>query len=284
MDDVRDFVRRYAAAWASREPGVMAPLWHDDGELHHPALSASIPGERVAANNDNTKTRLPDFEWWLLDWAAQGNVVYLHWRNRATIGGRRHEWTGVDRMELRDGRIEREDVYFDTVPLRQALDPGHHYAPLVKVEELGAETGPEATGSDPVRENVALIERYYEAWGGGEPEAIAELFAEDFEGHVGGADLDLAALLGARSLLAKSFPDQSLTTLDVVADRERVAARWRSDATFAAEFNGIEPTNERVRWHGVTIYRIRSGRIAELWDFRDRLAILEQLQRRRSSG
>ncbi len=137
MSDVRDFVRRYAAAWASREAGIMATLWHEDGQLHHPALSAPIPGRLVAVNNDNTKRLIPDFEWSLLDWAAQGDVVFLHWRNRATIGGKSHEWTGVDRMELRDGRIARENVYFDTVPIRRALDPSQLYAPLVDVDALG---------------------------------------------------------------------------------------------------------------------------------------------------
>ena len=140
MSDIQAFIRRYTAAWASREPGVMAALWHADGELHHPALSAPIRGDRVASNNDNTK-RLPDFEWSLLDWAAHGDVVFLHWRNRAMIGGKRHEWTGVDRMELRDGRITREDVYFDTVPIRRALDPSQHYAPLVDVDALGEQAG-----------------------------------------------------------------------------------------------------------------------------------------------
>ena len=137
MNEARRFVERYVAAWASREPGIMRPLWHPDGELHHPALSAPIPGSLVAANNDNTKRAFPDFEWSLLDWAASGQVVFLHWRNRATIRGTRHEWTGVDRMELRDGRIVREDVYFDTIPLRRALDPGLPHGPLVDVEALG---------------------------------------------------------------------------------------------------------------------------------------------------
>ena len=47
MSDFEGFVQRYSAAWASRKPGVMAALWHHDGELHHPALSAPIPGDRV---------------------------------------------------------------------------------------------------------------------------------------------------------------------------------------------------------------------------------------------
>ena len=146
MNDIETFVGRYAAAWASREPGVMAELWHADGELHHPALSAPISGDRVASNNDNTKRNVPNFQWSLLDWAARGNVVFLHWRNCATIGGKQHEWTGVDRMELREGRIVREDVYFDTIPIRRAFDPAGDYPSLVDVDSLDESTRP--GGSD----------------------------------------------------------------------------------------------------------------------------------------
>ena len=136
MNDIPDFIRRYVAAWASRKDGAMAELWDPDGELHHPALSAPIPGSLVPANNDNTKRQIPEFEWSLLDWAAQDDVVFLHWRNRATIGGERYEWTGVDRMELRDDRIVREDVYFDTIQIRRALDPTQPYPALVDVASL----------------------------------------------------------------------------------------------------------------------------------------------------
>ena len=136
MSDVRDFIQRYTAAWASREPGIMATLWHEDGQLHHPALSAPIPGRLVAANNDNTQSQIPDFEWELLDWAAADEVVFLHWRNSGTLAGTRHEWQGVDRMELRDGLIQREDVYFDTAQLRRLIDPSASLEPLVDVELL----------------------------------------------------------------------------------------------------------------------------------------------------
>ena len=131
---------------------------------------------------------------------------------------------------------------------------------------------------DPIRQNIGLITRYYEAWGTGDPEAIAVFFTPDFEGHIVGQDLDVAGLLAARSQLTKSFPDQSITTLDVVADAEKVATRWLSSATFAGAFNGIPATHQVVRWFGATIYRLRDAKIAEMWDFRDQLAILNQLQ------
>ncbi len=137
---------------------------------------------------------------------------------------------------------------------------------------------------DPIRQNIELIERYYEAWGTGQPEAITVFFTPEFAGHANDQDLDLASLLEVRSKLSKSFADQSLTTLDVVADAGKVATRWRSRAAFVGEFNGIPPTNEVVTWFGATFYRIREDKIAEMWDFRDRLAIHEQLQGHQSAG
>ncbi len=94
---------------------------------------------------------------------------------------------------------------------------------------------------DRIRQNVDLIERYYKAWGTGDPEAIPNFFTPDFVGHAAGQDFDLVGLLAVRRQLSKSFPDQSLTTLDVVADAEKIAARWSSRATFEGEFSGISP-------------------------------------------
>ena len=131
---------------------------------------------------------------------------------------------------------------------------------------------------DSIRQNVGLIVRYYKAWSTGDPEAISSFFTPDFTGHAAGQDFDLAGLMAIRRQVSTSFPDQTLTTLDVVADAEKIAARWRSRATFECEFNGISPTHREVYWCGATIYRIRDGKIAEMWDFRDQLAIREQLQ------
>ena len=43
-------------------------------------------------------------------------------------------------MELRDERIVREDVYFDTIQIRRALDPTQPYPALVDVASLREST------------------------------------------------------------------------------------------------------------------------------------------------
>lgn len=146
--EMEAFVEAYERAWASREPGVMAEMWHRDGVLHHPALGTPVTGEVVPYNNDFTKSALPDFSWKLTRWAASGDVAFLEWRCQARFGEETKEWRGVDVMVVREGRIAEERVYTDTYPLRRMLDPSLPGTPLVDPTTLmpPVEVAPE-TGS-----------------------------------------------------------------------------------------------------------------------------------------
>ena len=135
-DERRAWIDRFAAAWASREPGVMAGLWHEDGRLRHPALDAQIDGATVPLNNDNTKALIPDLQWRLRHWAARGDVLFLEWVCTGTVNGTAMEWEGVDRMILRGDKIAEEVVFVDTYPLRRAQDATLPDTPIVRVADL----------------------------------------------------------------------------------------------------------------------------------------------------
>jgi ketosteroid isomerase-like protein len=136
-DEMKRFIHDYTAAWASREPGVMGKMWHEDGVLHHPALGRPIDGRLVPYNNDNTKALIPDFAWSLRTWASSGDTVFIAWQNRGRIDDHSMQWFGVDVMTLRAGRIIEESVFFDTYPLRRVLDPSLPDTPLVDPDQLG---------------------------------------------------------------------------------------------------------------------------------------------------
>jgi SnoaL-like domain len=135
-DDIQAWIDRFVSAWASREPRVMAALWHEDGRLRHPALDAPMDGATVALNNDNTKALIPDLQWRLRHWAVHDDVLFFEWVCTGTINGVHMEWEGVDRMILRDGRIAEEVVFHDTYPLRRALDATLPDTPLVRTADL----------------------------------------------------------------------------------------------------------------------------------------------------
>ncbi|MFI1289563.1 ester cyclase [Streptomyces sp. NPDC001212] len=72
--------------------------------------------------------------------------------------------------------------------------------------------------------------------------------------------------------------DASFTVEDLMAQGNRVCARWSWTATHKGEFLGIAPTGRRVTMTGMTVFRFGgNGRIAELWWQHDQLGLLQQL-------
>jgi glyoxylase-like metal-dependent hydrolase (beta-lactamase superfamily II)/predicted ester cyclase len=61
-----------------------------------------------------------------------------------------------------------------------------------------------------------------------------------------------------------SIPDSTFEILDLVADSEHVAVRWRSTGTFCGEpFQGLEPTGARLDFEGCDVFTVKDGRIQE---------------------
>ena len=116
----RDFVTKFAAAWAARDGEGFLALWHPDGLLHSPLFDRPIAGAEIGRLNDLQRQIAPDLVWQLLDWTAEGDVVVIEWQSTRHVAGARLDWRGVDKFRLLDGRIVEERVYMDTGPLRAA--------------------------------------------------------------------------------------------------------------------------------------------------------------------
>jgi ketosteroid isomerase-like protein len=116
--DMQDFVTRFAAAWAARDPQAFLALWHPDGKLESPLYDRPVAGKELGKLTELLRQAAPDHVWQLLDWAARGDVVMVEWQASRIAAGQRIDWRGVDKFRLRDGRIAEERVYMDTAALR----------------------------------------------------------------------------------------------------------------------------------------------------------------------
>lgn len=74
-----------------------------------------------------------------------------------------------------------------------------------------------------------------------------------------------------------AFGDLTVTDHANVASGDIVAVRWTAQGTSHGHFNGLPPTGGPVEFTGVSMYRVEEGRIAEIWDTRNTLGILHQL-------
>jgi predicted ester cyclase len=120
-----------------------------------------------------------------------------------------------------------------------------------------------------VQENKALVRREQEElWNhAGNLGAAEELFVND---HVEAAKQEAADF-------REGFPDVVSTIEDLIAEGDKVVARWRCRATHRGEYMGIAPTGKEVEFTGISIYRIVAGKIAESWNVEDKLSLMRQI-------
>ena len=74
-----------------------------------------------------------------------------------------------------------------------------------------------------------------------------------------------------------AFPDLHLTAEDLIAEGDKVVARFTLRGTHKGEFMGVPPTGKQVTMTGIQIVRTADDRIAENWVNFDALGMLQQL-------
>lgn len=74
-----------------------------------------------------------------------------------------------------------------------------------------------------------------------------------------------------------AFPDWREEIVDMVAEGDKVAVRFRCSGTLQGEFMGTKPNGQRQEVNEVFFLRVRDGRFVEYWGLEDNLARLRQL-------
>jgi predicted ester cyclase len=75
----------------------------------------------------------------------------------------------------------------------------------------------------------------------------------------------------------QTFPDLAIVDRFAIAQSDIVAVRWTAKGTAKGRFLMLPPTGKAVEYTGVSMYRIEDGRIAEIWETRNTLGIMLQL-------
>ena len=107
-------------------------------------------------------------------------------------------------------------------------------------------------------------------------DGVSHLFDKDFVHHF--RALLPSGFEGLRQvgiMMNSAFPDVVVTEEDLVAAGDKVVERSSAVATHKGALMGAPPTNRKVNWTEIHIYRLEDGRIAEHWA---EVAMLELLQ------
>jgi predicted ester cyclase len=150
-------------------------------------------------------------------------------------------------------------------------------------------------------DNKAMARRVIdEAWNQGNLSVFTELFGPDMltatpERHTQNAK----ELQQAMRLYRAAFPDLHVVISDLLADGDRVAARFTAAGTHTGVVQGvaaaeavanlpseedpyrklllIPPTGRQVRFEGIAVFGFSNGKISSFWVLWDEMELLRQI-------
>jgi steroid delta-isomerase-like uncharacterized protein len=131
--------------------------------------------------------------------------------------------------------------------------------------------------------NKALVRRWFEeVWNKGRAEAIDEMFAVDGIAHglSGEAENPLkgpANFKPFHEVFRGAFPDIEVIVEDVIAEGDKVAARCSVRGKHSGDHLGVTATNAPVDFSGISIVRIKDGKIVEAWNNFDFMRMNKQI-------
>ncbi|HEX7863013.1 MAG TPA: ester cyclase [Verrucomicrobiae bacterium] len=116
-------------------------------------------------------------------------------------------------------------------------------------------------------------------WNERNPEAMRDYYSPAYIHHdVSRPDvITLADYQQWARDLVTAFPDLQVQVDDVLAEEGRAVKRWTASGTHQGVLAGIQSTGKKVRFSGVSCYRVVEWRIAESWYVYDLFGLLKQV-------
>lgn len=131
--------------------------------------------------------------------------------------------------------------------------------------------------------NKAVIRRWYdEVWNQGRSEAISEMFAEDGVVH-GLADDKGETIQGFEgfikfhALFRNAFPDLKVRVEHLIAEGDYVVAHCSASGSHSGDGLGVPASKKSFEITGMSISRMKDGKIAEAWNNFDFLSLYRQI-------
>ena len=145
-------------------------------------------------------------------------------------------------------------------------------------------TGPVGLGKEDrlmsTEQNKALVRQLFAALNNGSEAMEAArpaIFAPNQIAHFAGQPLDYDAHIQYDTMVFSAFSDIQYTLNDLLAEGDKVVARFTARGTHTGMFQGIPPTGKAGTVSGIAIYRVSGGKVVEQWIEYDQLGVLQQL-------
>lgn len=126
--------------------------------------------------------------------------------------------------------------------------------------------------------NLNVVQRFYDAYNKKNEAILNEVIADDYVDY--GHEPPGRGLQGAKSdhqEFGRAFEDARFDIDEIFGSDDRVTVRWTVHGTHTGPFAGLAPTQKKITVRGISLYRLRDGKITETRNLPDLLALFTQL-------
>lgn len=132
-----------------------------------------------------------------------------------------------------------------------------------------------------MQKNVLLIRQLFEEVVNQDDLArYEEFFSKDVIVHGPASNQKTCGLAKTKkfdSAYVEAYPGKQFSIEEIFEHGDRVIVRWVCHGKHKGNYKGIPPKNSLFAIAGMSIYRIAKGKVVEIWQYWDRLGILEQI-------
>jgi len=260
--------------------------WVVPDYVEHDPVPGQKPGrEGLKEAYTMFNSPFPDLDFLFEDVIAEGDLVV----GRGVISGthkgeffgvpptgKKVHWTGTRLFKLEDGKITDGWVNIDMLGLMQQMG----VVPAPPPPPPPDTPAPHLTGAPSTREeNHKLMESFVEElWNKGNLAWAEEHFhPEASSPNAPGLPPGATGTNFIVQMMRSAFPDFHMEISHMVAEDDRVAARFVETGTQEGDFFGIPATGKPVRFTEIGILRVADGKIVETWYDLDMLGLMQQL-------
>lgn len=145
------------------------------------------------------------------------------------------------------------------------------------------EMPPRFTDLDVVRDeqlNKMACRRFFDLLSSGDLGGLDQVVADRYHEHDPNNEEETRGVDGIRAEMAmyrQAFSESRFTVEDQLAEGDRVYTRWTWRGRHTGDFMGAAPTGKQLTFDGMTLHRLRDGKIEEAWWNYDFLHMLREI-------
>ena len=131
-----------------------------------------------------------------------------------------------------------------------------------------------------IEENKAIVRRFFEELLSTDNLAVAdEILSPGFRFYFAGSPdpMDLDSYKGFLAARRGAFPDRRFVVEEMIAEGDKVSARFTMRGTHKGKFRGIAPRGTKLTMTGIDMIRLAEGKMVEDRVEVDQLGMMQQL-------